>query len=805
LFTPKNKSILSQNFKIYNTMIINSDMTKSITDFTNLFNTIGQGMVYQDNQGKLISINNSALQIFGIAVNKTTDHTWADLPLRFIQEDGSDFTFQQFPPTVALKTGKSITDVVLKVIPSGTNKNIWIKMNAHPVVMVNENTTLGVLSIFSDISENHESFLQLKQSEEKFRLMAKNSIDTIYTLDTNLKFTYLSPSIEKMVGVKPEDWIGTRISEHTNWLEFLKMSRIALKMIRNYKTFEYITFESQMYNNKGELIPLEISGKPLINKGRLIGIQGSARDITERKNSEKTLRENELKLRRITDNITDIVWTSDLKLNLTYISPSVQRVLGYSPSTFIKLRVEERYPLPSVAKILAVLNSELKNGNKQGIDKGRSHIIEIDHYKSDGNIICCEMNMKLIKDEKGNPVGLQGVTRDVTERKRVENDLIRAKEKAQESDKLKTAFIQNITHEIRTPLNGILGFGQFLIDQTLSEDEKQEYYKIMERSCKRLVQTVSDYVDISKLTTGSMEINQGQFLLNAFLDELLNYCQELCANKDIQVELDVPPDTNHLMIFSDIELLRKALIHLLNNAEKFTKKGRIVLGYSIKNELIEFFVSDTGKGISQDKVPVIFDSFMQEDISLTRNYEGSGLGLSIAKGIINLLGGKLWVESSSGMGSVFFFTIPNDLFKETSKFVMEETKTINENNLPVSLIAEDSETNYLYLKFILEKEGYSTLYAENGERAVELCKNHPEISVVLMDIKMPVMNGIEAMSIIKKIRKDLPVIAVTAYANSGENHLMYEAGCVDIIPKPINKSTLIQKLSTINAFARHTN
>ncbi|MDP2115434.1 MAG: response regulator, partial [Bacteroidota bacterium] len=257
-----------------------------------------------------------------------------------------------------------------------------------------------------------------------------------------------------------------------------------------------------------------------------------------------------------------------------------------------------------------------------------------------------------------------------------------------------------------------------------------------------------------------------------------------------ELETETPTETVDLRLDSDPELIRKILNILFDNALKFTEKGSISCGYKVINGFVEFFVQDTGKGIARDKLEMIFNMFSQEDTSNTRGHEGSGLGLSIAGGLVNLLGGTISVASEKGKGSIFTFTVPFHETEVAEKFAPVEKKNSIITGKPMVLIAEDEESNYLYMEMVLKQAGCDYLLAKNGFEAVELCKQHTDITLVLMDIRMPVMNGLEATKLIREFRPELPIIATTAYAQTGDEQRFLAAGCNGYIAKPINKDKI---------------
>lgn len=395
------------------------------------------------------------------------------------------------------------------------------------------------------------------------------------------------------------------------------------------------------------------------------------------------------------------------------------------------------------------------------------------------------MNQNRILDEKVNDR-----TRELVEKNR---ELISAKEKAEASDRLKTSFINNISHEIRTPLNGILGFGEILTDPDLDAEEKNQYLYILNESSERLINTVTNFLEISMISSGNQEMDLKDFHPGYVINNIARQFNEPCANKNIQFNVEQSPAIQELKIHSDGELLTKILRHLMDNAVKYTDSGSITLRVESRENELLFSVKDTGKGISDEGKKLIFNSFMQGDNSYTRSYEGCGLGLSIAKGLIELLGGTIWVESEQDKGSTFFFTIPIQPVAEDLTEITRPDK--NENCLKSILLAEDDEINFVYINALLKNQFTQIIHARNGEEAVNLFKAHPEICAVLTDLKMPVMDGYKAARAIKNIRSDIPILAITAYSGNEDKQRALDSGCDDFITKPIRKELLFEKLA----------
>lgn len=373
-------------------------------------------------------------------------------------------------------------------------------------------------------------------------------------------------------------------------------------------------------------------------------------------------------------------------------------------------------------------------------------------------------------------------------------ELLKSKEKAEESDRLKSAFLANMSHEIRTPMNGILGFTRLLKKPQLSGEEQAKYISIIEKSGNRLLNTINDLIDISKIEADQMEVQISKANINDKMEDLYNFFKPQFDEKGIRLSFTNALSTEKANINTDGEKLYAILTNLIKNAIKYTHKGSIEFGYNIKDNDLEFYVKDTGIGIPSDRKEAVFDRFIQADIEDKNVYEGSGLGLSISQAYVEMLGGKMWVESEKGVGSQFYFTIPYNVDTETiskSKEKPEVTGEHSDKKLKI-LIVEDEETAELYLSIVLKNIGKEILHATTGIEAIDICRKNPDIDLIMMDIKMPEMDGYEATRKIREFNKDVIIIAQTAYALMGDRKKSLEAGCDDYISKPIDPTLLTE-------------
>ncbi|HLO60849.1 MAG TPA: response regulator [Bacteroidales bacterium] len=396
-------------------------------------------------------------------------------------------------------------------------------------------------------------------------------------------------------------------------------------------------------------------------------------------------------------------------------------------------------------------------------------------------------------DEK--PNGVYTTFTDITELKNTEYELKKAKEKAEESDRLKSAFMANMSHEIRTPMNGVLGFAELLKRPALSEETRLKYAQVIEMSGKRMLSIINDLIDISRIEAGLIEVKNEKTNIRGLLNELLLLFTPESQNKGITLASQVDLPKQEFIIDTDKTKLGQILTNLIKNALKFTERGgQIELGCRLQNGMnLLFFVKDTGVGIRKDLQEKIFERFRQ--VETTNPQDGIGLGLAISKAYVELMGGKMYVESEPGIGSIFSFSLPCQIDEE---FFQGETHETQVNLIPCLnvLIAEDDEISYLFLKESLKQRNIVTCRAKNGLDAVNMIKNSDNINLVLMDIKMPIMNGIDAIKEIKKIKPKTPIIAQSAFATEKEVSSTIEAGSDDYITKPVDINKLVKKIST---------
>lgn len=380
----------------------------------------------------------------------------------------------------------------------------------------------------------------------------------------------------------------------------------------------------------------------------------------------------------------------------------------------------------------------------------------------------------------------------------VKKSYAREYEKALQSDKLKTSFLENISHEVRTPLNAIVGFSSLLNDDKLSKEQRDEYNSLIYDSNETLLRVIDDVLQVSLMETDQLMININDCELSKVLEGLFKtYSKILIKNKRSEINLNISDSKINCIVKTDKIRLQQILINLLDNALKFTKSGSVSFGYRIEDENILFQVSDTGIGIKTKNHDKIFNRFYKVDGNSDELYRGTGIGLFLTKKIVEALGGDVWVVSNYGDGATFYFTLPKTGYRKIEDLPEKESPTEKTYNLEGKkiLVVEDQPSSQIFFKNMLKKYGIEVLQAWDGSEGIKLAKKHPDIDLILMDLRLPMVNGYEAFEEIRKFNTDVPIIAQTAFGMKADEKACLKAGFNDYISKPIKTPLLLQKIS----------
>ncbi|MCP4310099.1 MAG: response regulator [Bacteroidetes bacterium] len=535
---------------------------------------------------------------------------------------------------------------------------------------------------------------------------------------------------------------------------------------------------------------------PVIDdQGRITGTGGFQEDITNLTRSLQELHMEKEYLAALLENMPYYIFFTDRHHRYIRINGMMASLLKISnPNDAIGKGNKDFFSRRVARKML--------EEDRNIIDSGEAMLNRIIFFKDDGvDGFWMEKNKIPIRDERGVIIMIIGIFKDVSGMMKIETELKEAKERAEESDRLKTSFLANMSHEIRTPMNGILGFANLLKDPDLQGEKRDLYLKHIEQSSKQLLNIIDDIIDISKIESGQLKISNRPVRINGIMDEIYSSFfhrirGDAPGQQKVKFNLEKGNESADFTLVADDYRLRQILNNLIGNAIKFTEEGNITFGYVVKNNLhIEFFVRDTGPGIPDNKLGIIFDRFGQLNQASYSQPSGTGLGLSISKNLVKLMGGEMWVESKVNKGSVFRFTLP--LVTETA---IDEPRVLISNKSydwtgKRILVAEDEKLNWMFIREMLGKSGAEIVRAEDGNQAVKITRKlKPD--VILMDIKMPGLNGIEATRKIRTFNTKVPIIAQTAFVMAEEKEESKQVGCNHFVTKPLDRTVIMELIDS---------
>lgn len=657
----------------------------------------------------------------------------------------------------------------------------------------------GIVATLRDITQKkivEERLLNEHHQSERYRKLHEalfSAVPTpVFYKDAEGRYLGCNKAFSEQLGVSEEDIIGKTVYELWPSDNSKTYHEKDLELMASPSRQEY---EWQIKDKNGALRNVIYSKDVFYNeKGQVAGIIGAYTDITDQRKSNDELR----KLHRAIEQSPTIVMITDLNEKIEYVNPKFSQVTGYT--------AEE-----AIGKSTNLLRSgktpkETYINLWKTIQAGKKWYGEFLNKRKDGSLYWESAYIFPLKDINDRITHFIGMKEDISGRKKMEQDLIKAKNKAEESDKLKSAFLANMSHEIRTPMNAILGFSQLLTEPDLENEERDHYINLIQNSGNDLLNLIDDIIDISKIEAGQLKIFKSQYFLNNIMVELYDSFHEFIKTRKNKEQLEFkyqkPKDAEKVVVYTDIDRMKQIIRNLLTNAIKFTDTGIVEFGFDLMDEHeiphIQFYVRDTGIGIREDKVEVIFESFRQANDSDTRLYGGTGLGLAITRKMVEVLGGNIWVSSSPGQGSTFYFTTPyfpvssSIIFtgKNPEKPLLKRYKWHGKS----ILVVEDNDQSYFFFENVLKKSMVKINRAQNGKDAIKLCKQN-KFDLILMDIQLPGMDGFETTKRIKNLFPDIPIIAQTAYALAGEKERCLNAGCDNYIPKPIKIPELLSMIS----------
>ena len=766
--------------------ILEKKLQESEKRYRTIFETAIEGMLSMDKEHRIIFVNKRISDMLGY------------LPEDLIGRKGEDFMLEEdikvYYKRLEQRRGGFGENYECRLCRRD-GSIIWTQVSAT-VVKDSHGNFDGSFGMFTDITERRQLEDLRRKSEEKFSKTFRISPEAIsINRLSDGRYIDANDACLRKTGFTKEEMIGKTSIELNLWAD----PEDRIKYIHTLeKDGKVRNFEMRLRMKSSEIRHF-LASTEIIELEDEKYILGHFFDITELKRAEQELikakekaEENEHKFRSYIENAPDGIILMQNDGKYLDVNSELCKMFGYTKEEFLNIN----YPIIAEEEF-----EKAKKSNVKILTEGK-YVDEFRFVTKNGIFFYGLMSAVKISDNN-----TLAFIKNIDNIKKTQLELIIAKEKAEESERLKSAFLTNMSHEIRTPMNGILGFTELLKEPHLTVEEQQDFIQTIQVSGARMLNTINSIVDIAKIESGLIDIDIKETNINEKVEFIYKFFRPEVEKKGLQFLVKRGLPTKEAIIKTDIEKVYSILTNLVKNAIKFTYDGSIEFGYDLKSESetgsagqsrsaeLEFYVKDTGIGIPENQKELIFERFRQGSESNNRGYEGSGLGLSISKSYVEMLGGRIWVESEEGRNSTFYFTIPyNPVSEEITTlkdFVSDAHKYIQIKKLKI-LVVEDDEISYSLLSRRIQNISKEVLHAITGVEAVEACRNNPDIDLVLLDIRMPGMNGLEATQEIRQFNKDVIIIAQTAFGLSSDRERAIEAGCNDYIAKPINMTLLFE-------------
>jgi PAS domain S-box-containing protein len=699
----------------------------------------------------------------------------------------SDYSLPMFDGMKALLLRNELTpDTPFILITGSNNEEIAVecmKSGAEDYILKDNLARLGpaiknTISKIRILREKKKAEEAINQERRMLRTLIDNLPDPIYVMDEECRKVIANKADVINIGFENENEVlGKNDIELFPGMIGIRGQADNEAVVNSGKAI--IEREEYFIDKKGVKRWLQTTKIPLHDKdGKITGLVGIGHDITSRKQAEAELlqsHEFSNSLLRTIPFGMDIV---DESGNILFQSENLRDMFGEAALGMKcwELYRDDKTQCSDCPLTKGIIIGKTEAYESHGVLGDR--IFEINHTGM------------MYQGKKA----MLEIFLDITDRKRNEKELVLAKEKAEESDRLKTAFLHNISHEIRTPMNAIVGFSALLDEPDINSETRHSYVEMIMQSSNNLLSIINDILDVANIEANLVKIVKSEINLNSVFRTLYEQFLIRAREKNLSLSLDYGlADTDALIITDNAKLLQ-ILSNLINNAIKFTNQGGIKMEYKVQEGFLKFTISDSGIGISSDHQQRIFDRFYQVKNSMTRTQEGTGLGLSISKAYVELLNGKIWVSSIPEKGTTFYFTIPyeKNVAGGESESGMPVSESFIFSNKKTILIAEDLESNFFLIRYFLSKANTNVLRAVNGREAVDIALANKDIDLILMDIKMPEMDGLTATKIIRETNVTVPIIAQTAYVDERDRAI--ESGCSGFISKPFDKKGLFKVL-----------
>ncbi len=785
--------LVDENGKLKNIIHIATDVTRlkkvekalqeSEARYRTLLDSSPVGIVvYVEN--RIVFINPAGYKIYGA---ETREEIIGINPNDLIHPDNRDLSEKRL---------QRLLNGEMNVYPA---ENKYLRLDGKPIdvevyaIKTKYQGKPAVQFSIVDITERKIANESKQEWERRFTNIMQSVHLVSIILNSQAKIIFCNQYILDITGYTEDDIIGKNYFDI--FIDDKDKDEIKQVFTDGFKN-GYINpnYENNILTKTGELLNISWSNTLLRNtNGEVIGTASIGENITERKSAEASLLKTQLILSRMGEIAKIGGWEFDADTMQGTWTEEVAKIheLPTDMPTNVELAMKF-YKGKSKEKIEKAITKIL--------EKGKSYDLELELTTAKGNTKWVRTIANAVKSN-GKVIKVMGSFQDITERVLINQQLIKAKEKAEESDRLKSIFLANMSHEVRTPLNAIIGFSTLLDDINLTKQQRENFINIIAGSGDRLTKIINDIIDISKLESNQLSLDlETHSFYEIIKDSIRTFKKsELLNNKpEVSLLTNFPEELKSTKGITDKVRLQQVLDNIITNAIKYTEKGFVEVGIrrvkQDENQALEISVKDTGLGIPKEKYPLIFERFRQ--VEENTYHKGTGLGLSISKGILQLMGGEIWFTSEYGKGTTFFFTIPIQRKNgESNKHKKNDIYEIDIKDKTI-IIAEDDHYSFLYLEELLKNYNPQIIHAENGQILMNILENTTP-DLILLDINMPIKTGLECLKEIRSKGLNVKIIGQTAYAMSNEKEKCYKAGCNGYISKPIKKEKLFQVISQV--------